>query len=192
MKKLNAWLADILWPNQDETDKVLTSMLHQQEQELEQERDHRSSNEGNVNDATAPDPPPSKQNEHIAKSGQSDTQQQIFRIKGILSVRASDDYFWEEGNDEDDVASVGGDTEDGNGNSSNNNTAATDPAAPFLDPRRFIVQGVHDLWDIQPVTNTNLHWKSEEERTGKIVVIGKSLQEADLRAGFEACFLQQQ
>ena len=61
--------------------------------------------------------------------------------------------------------------------------------APGLDPRRFIVQAVHDLWDIQPVTSQDLYWKSDESRTGKIVVIGKFLDEKSLRDGFQRCIV---
>mmetsp|Transcript_19583 Transcript_19583/g.54621 ORF Transcript_19583/g.54621 Transcript_19583/m.54621 type:complete len:538 (-) Transcript_19583:181-1794(-) len=159
VRKLNAWLADILWPNQDETDKVLTAMLYRGE------RDASNQNEHQVNHKTS-------------------TEQQIFRMKGILSVYSSDEFSWQEEDDAEDsapnaTAGAGAETNDAN----------TGSAAALLDPRRFIVQSVYDLWDIQPVTSADLYWKPEEERTGKIVVIGKSLRQADLKAGFEACFV---
>eukprot|EP00536_Pseudo-nitzschia_multiseries_P005894 jgi/Psemu1/254861/estExt_Genewise1Plus.C_1200022 len=159
VKKLNAWLAEILWPNQDETDKVLTAMLYQPEHDA------------------------SKPNEHQANH-ESNTEQQIFRIKGIISVHSSDDFVWEGGNcgDAYDVAPNAGVNVGADSNT-------TGPSTAFLDPRRFIVQSVHDLWDIQPVTSTDLYWQPEENRVGKIVVIGKSLREADLKASFEACFV---
>jgi len=81
------------------------------------------------------------------------------------------------------------DDDNNNNNNSNNHCDSDDDAIVSLDQRRFIIQAVHDLWDIQPVTSNNLNWGSDEERTGKIVVIGKFLQEDNLRAGFEACFL---
>ncbi|VEU42299.1 unnamed protein product [Pseudo-nitzschia multistriata] len=168
--RLNAWLADILWPNQDETDKVLTAMLHRQEED------------GGKHDEGRGDPPMGNTWNGRHESGSKEgTQQQIFRIKGILSVEASDDYFWDESGAGDVCDSEAG----GRGSSSSTTTTTL-----VLDPRRFIVQAVHDLWDIQPVTSADLHWNTGEERVGKIVVIGKSLREADLRAGFEACFLQ--
>ena len=93
----------------------------------------------------------------------SQQQQQIFRIKGIVSIVSSEDYELE-AVDEKAIASG-------------------------LDPRRFIVQAVHDLWDIQPVTSLDLFWESEESRSGKIVVIGKFLDEKRLRDGFQKCFV---
>ncbi len=144
VKKINAWLADILWPNQDETDTVLSAMLRKQEQ-------------GEINNNEV------KPDGH-ASGKSSSTQQQIFRIKGICSVVASDDYEMEV---------------DMNANPTG------------LDPRRFIVQAVHDLWDIQPVTSKALFWDTNEKRNCKLVVIGKNLQHQDLKEGFERCLVQE-
>ena len=188
VSKLNAWLADILWPNQDETDKVLTAMLHHQQENDEDTADVPVTQEG-----------------HIANDGKTETNdQKIFRIKGIVSVRMCDDYNDQLDNNDNDndnernndkkETNNGNNNDDddddnNNNNNSNNHCDSDDDAIVSLDQRRFIIQAVHDLWDIQPVTSNNLNWGSDEERTGKIVVIGKFLQEDNLRAGFEACFL---
>jgi G3E family GTPase len=60
-RKVNVWLASILWPNQDEQEKVLRERL-----------DHSSV-------AAA-----------FAKKSQDDTTQQIFRIKGVVGVTNAD------------------------------------------------------------------------------------------------------
>mmetsp|Transcript_12739 Transcript_12739/g.24221 ORF Transcript_12739/g.24221 Transcript_12739/m.24221 type:complete len:461 (-) Transcript_12739:11-1393(-) len=92
------------------------------------------------------------------QSAQNDAQQ-IFRMKGVIAVRqydASDTY------DEKYVT------------------------CDMLDKRRFILQSVHDLWDLYPASD-DLQWKAEEDRTNKVVVIGKNLDEASLREGFREC-----
>jgi G3E family GTPase len=90
---------------------------------------------------------------------QNDASQRIFRMKGILSVRQSEgsDTYEESYADE-----------------------------KMLDCRRFILQSVHDLWDLYPASD-ELMWQPNEERTSKVVVIGKNLDEQSLREGFRAC-----
>ena len=173
VRKLNAWLADILWPNQDETDTVLTAMLRQQETEGQAETNAAVSNtirSDNTNTAGGTSETRTTGG-HAPKQRTGHSQQQIFRIKGIVSILSCEDYEEEEAQSHD--ANVDADAE----------------ATPLLDRRRFIVQAVHDLWDIQPVTSKDLHWAKHEERTGKIVVIGKFLQDDQLREGFRACFV---
>lgn len=141
LTRLNSWLADILWPHQDESDAVLTAMLHQSI--------------------------PSPRHRH-----RGDTQK-IFRIKGIVSATYQD---------EEDVGKL---DELGNELSfreayRENNTG--------LDRRRFIVQAVHDLWEVCPASD-DLMFKQDEDREGKVVIIGRFLKEMDLRHGFNACFL---
>lgn len=126
--KLNSWLADVLWPNQDAEDKVLTAMLH---------------------DSSA------------AAKLPADDKMVLFRIKGIVSVKGNPD------GDVDDVANY--------------------DASTALDDRRFIVQAVHDLWEVHPASQ-DLRWDAHEERTCKLVVIGKHVREEAVRKGFEACF----
>jgi G3E family GTPase len=128
LSKLNSWLADILWPNQDAEDTVLTAMLH---------------------DSSA------------AVKLPQDNKRVIFRIKGIVSVEGSPD------GDEDDKAHY--------------------DASTGWDQRRFIVQAVHDLWEVHPASK-NLEWTASEERMCKLVVIGKHVKEDALRKGFDACF----
>ncbi|WP_067721351.1 CobW family GTP-binding protein [Nocardia yamanashiensis] len=52
------------------------------------------------------------------------------------------------------------------------------------DPRRFILQGVHGLFDIRP----SAPWQSEE-RIGKIVFIGRDLDRAELTRGLRSCLV---
>jgi G3E family GTPase len=143
LAKLNAWLADVLWPNQDETDQVLSAMLH---------RSINDGDEARTNNAQV--------NPTLKENGK----QQIFRMKGIVSA-----YFQEE------------DVEDLKLNS------AYRMVDSGLDRRRFIVQAVHDLWEVYPASD-NLVFQSDEERIGKVLVIGKFLKEAELRSGFHGCF----
>jgi G3E family GTPase len=50
---------------------------------------------------------------------------------------------------------------------------------------RFIFQGVHSLLEGAPERN----WGPEEKRINKLVFIGKKLDEAFLRKGFEECLV---
>jgi hypothetical protein len=71
-------------------------------------------------------------------------------------------------------------------------------AGGLLDPndgrdgRRFIVQAVHDLWDVLPAS-ADLCWDNNAAREGtrccKVIVIGKWLDEALLQLGFGDCFV---
>jgi G3E family GTPase len=99
---------------------------------------------------------------------QSNNIQRIYRIKGILSVQHD--------------ASATGVIDDGD-------IPYVD--ADGLDTRRHIVQGVHDLWEIHPASD-NLRWDrmDNEDRTCKMVVIGRCLQPATLKEGFLACFVK--
>ncbi|MBB3974729.1 CobW family GTP-binding protein [Hansschlegelia beijingensis] len=51
------------------------------------------------------------------------------------------------------------------------------------EPRRFVFQGVHMILD----GDLQREWRPDEKRRSKIVFIGKELDEAKLRQGFEAC-----
>lgn len=139
IEKVNIWLASILWPNQDEKDHVLRARME--------------------SDLKAHDviPPLSQRT------------QQIFRLKGILSVgklpvNESDDNFLIE------------------------QPAVTDEKV-FEDHRRFIVQGVYDLWDIHPCTTADLFWEDGEDRVSKIIIIGCNLEVSALQKGFNECKL---
>lgn len=127
LAKLNKWLANILWPNQDAEDKVLTALLHS-----------TSAPKLKLDDKTI-----------------------IFRCKGIVSVKGTP------GDDEDDNAHY-------------------DPHTG-LDKRRFIVQAVHDLWEVHPAS-AELQWNDDETRDCKLIIIGKNLEEVRLRRGFQSCF----
>ncbi|MEA2814515.1 MAG: hypothetical protein QOI93_2212, partial [Rhodospirillaceae bacterium] len=51
------------------------------------------------------------------------------------------------------------------------------------DAKRFVFQGVHMLMEGLP----GKPWQGGETRESKFVLIGRDLDEAELRAGFEAC-----
>ena len=98
----------------------------------------------------------------------SKDKQRIYRVKGVLSV-IHDDHL-----DDDDEGLV----------NSNDGT----------DRRRYIVQAVHDLWDIQPAS-MDLCWNDDdnasaaETRCCKVIIIGKCLDVDRLRMGFMECFM---
>ena len=50
-------------------------------------------------------------------------------------------------------------------------------------PRRFVFQGVHMTLDGRP----GKPWRSDEIRRNELVFIGRDLDEAALRAGFQSC-----
>jgi G3E family GTPase len=135
LAKLNTWLAEILWPNQDQTDEVLTAMLHNSDATEDKPRENNSSTT------------------------------QIFRIKGIVSA-----HFRDEDQDDPRLREAYLMEESG------------------LDRRRFILQAVHDLWECYPASDESL-FDPDEERVGKVVIIGKFLNEQGLKAGFESCFV---
>jgi G3E family GTPase len=135
--KLNAWMASTLWPNQDEKDKVLRSWLEKQLEE-ETKKDTTSSEEGASPEASA---------ETVGKKNPQE--QQIFRMKGILSVKHNPAMI-----EDDDWLQF------------------CDPTT-HIDRRQFIVQGVYDLWEVYPSSN---HYEDDEERINKLVVIGRYLQ----------------
>jgi len=93
------------------------------------------------------------------------TEMQIFRVKGILSVQ----HQSVETEDEEFVDESG------------------------VDVRRYIVQAVNDLWDIHPASE-DLRWDRStisdtiaSERSCKVVVIGKNLNEDLLKDRFQSC-----
>lgn len=139
LPKLNAWLADILWPNQDETNEVLTAILKD------------PSKKGGL----------SHKHKHAM---------QIYRIKGIVSVVHDGADLLDSQEKEKYTTSVGA-------------------HGQLLDCRRYIVQAVHDLWDVHPGSD-NLQFESSEERVGKVVLIGKHLARHRLEHGFHSCFVE--
>jgi G3E family GTPase len=54
-------------------------------------------------------------------------------------------------------------------------------------PERYVIQGVHALFEGQ----VDREWRAGERRASKLVFIGKGLDEAELRAGLEACIAPQ-
>ena len=51
------------------------------------------------------------------------------------------------------------------------------------DPRRFVFQGVHMLFDGQ----AGRAWQSDEARESQLVFIGRDLDRAELTVGLRAC-----
>lgn len=129
-QRMNRWLAQLLWPNQDESNQVLMKRLE---------------------DVSAG---------HVDPRNISSNDMEIFRLKGILSVGYDD-------RDEE-----------------------VDPDHLFdsLDKRKFIVQGVYDLWDVSAANG--LEWGEEERRSCKMVIIGRNLDEQCLREGLESCIFR--
>jgi G3E family GTPase len=150
LTKLNAWLADILWPHQDESNQVLTALLHD----------------------------PSKKDEFMSKQNKTQAQK-IFRIKGIVSVVHDVEHLLDATEVDKyttPVAAVAG-----TGTATKNNPL-------LLDRRRYIIQAVHDLWEVHPASD-NLQFEEDDDRDGKMVVIGKHLPKHRLEHGFQACFV---
>ncbi|CAB9520868.1 COBW domain-containing protein [Seminavis robusta] len=81
LERLNAWMASVLWPNQDEKDEVLRARLEQQLQEEQQQ-------------STAT--PDATQKQSNGNNNNDNQQQQIFRIKGVVSVRCQKDKMEEQ------------------------------------------------------------------------------------------------
>ena len=52
-----------------------------------------------------------------------------------------------------------------------------------LDPDRYVVQGVHMIIE----GDHQRAWKPEEKRESRLVFIGRELDPAELKAGFENC-----
>jgi len=96
-------------------------------------------------------------------SNQTSNEMRIFRIKGILSVQPPDD-----------------DPDNFDADSKNVDSSG-------LDHRRYIVQGVNDLWEIHPGSDS-LRYADGEERICKLIFIGRCLDRAKLLAGFKECF----
>ena len=97
-------------------------------------------------------------------SNQGSNEMRIFRVKGILSVKnPPDDYPDNADADSKNVSSSG------------------------LDHRRYIVQGVNDLWEIHPGSDS-LRYADGEERICKLIFIGRCLDREKLLGGFKECF----
>ena len=159
LAKMNTWLAEILWPNQDAPNQVLNAMLD--------EPSHGTNNDRKEQDQV--------DGEKTQLRIDLDVQT-IFRIKGILSVKHSDISLI----DDDEVKRY-------------LSVADNSTQTMHVDSRRYIVQAVHDLWDIHPASD-DLQWTchdvaSETERICKLVIIGRSLKHDELRSGFSSCFV---
>ena len=139
LSRLNRWMADILWPQQDEANSFLMSMLED---------------------------PSKREAFHKTKSDIM----QIFRIKGIVSVVHDA---------KDPLEAV----------ETKYLTPYSHDNRILLDERRYIVQAVHDLWEVHAASD-NLCFSKDEERLGKVIIIGKHLPVQRLEEGFRACFVE--
>lgn len=90
-----------------------------------------------------------------------DGQQHIFRIKGIVSVRCNRDKVEEK------------------------DWACCDPGTG-VNSRRFILQGVYDLFECYA---SNEDFGVGEDRECKIVLIGRHLHQQELLKGFRSCLM---
>jgi G3E family GTPase len=162
LRKIDRWLASILWPNQDEHDNVLRELI---------KRGGRGDGDEDEDPTTTAKSANTAGGQHQGMAPKEDTMS-IFRIKGILSVL------------------IGKDSADYSPDYVDSNTG--------IDRRRYIVQGVHDLWEIHPTTGKDMEWshnnsanggeeEEEEDRSCRLVVIGRSLDEERLRNGFYSC-----
>ena len=101
---------------------------------------------------------------------------QIFRIKGILSIVKN------ENNDDIDI-DLDLDQQQHHDNDKKD-------VQLLLEPRRYIVQAVHDIWDVYPSQNQTLLWNDDtEKRCCKMVIIGRCLDRKALTQGFHSCFI---
>lgn len=163
LRNINSWLASVLWPDQDEDDAVLTARLGEA-----MRREQRSSDgsDGEVGEAA-----------HVgALREESDGCPTVYRVKGVLSVRhpTTDDGQTV-------ISSSNEHVDDGLSDGSVNPRDGT-------DNRRYIVQAVADLWDVTPA-GRNLDWDTGEDRSCKVIVIGRWLDRDVLEAGFRDCFV---
>jgi G3E family GTPase len=94
-----------------------------------------------------------------------DDYMKIFRIKGVLSIKFHITTDFGQFHEEDLVHIHEG----------------------RVDKRRYIVQAVNDVWDIQPAS-TDLCWENDCVRLCTIVIIGRFLDEKILRTGYLSCF----
>lgn len=148
LHKMNLWLASILWPNQDETDKVLRARL---------EESLRAVPEITVREPAKP------------------IKSVIYRVKGVVSVQHS-------------INSAGKVVHASNDFVDDGLSSGYVSELDGADCRRYIVQAVHDLWEVVPAGN-NLFWDTNETRCCKIIIIGKFLDEEELKEGFMECFV---
>ena len=51
------------------------------------------------------------------------------------------------------------------------------------DPQRYVMQGVHMMFE----GDHQREWRADEKRESRLVFIGRDLNEKALREGFEAC-----
>jgi G3E family GTPase len=199
--KMNTWLAEILWPNQDAPNKVLKALLEEQEKELLTQDPPNSPLEKHVVSPESLQLHHQPQHQLSSQAKPPPKGQTIFRIKGILSVQHAADSTGCLDEEEIQqyltpvvVQSTTTTTTTTTTTASSN--VGNNTVTHFLDARRYIVQAVHDLWDIHPASN-DLRWdrhdivtaKDNSERCCKVVVIGRELNEADLKAGFLSCFV---
>jgi len=156
LRAMHGWLASVLWPDQDEDDKVLRARL---EASLEADRRDAEAggggggggggdgnNKGHGGGIVGPPALGSTAHDERRKRGTMS----VFRIKGILSVRHPLDV------DGDGTVIPDDDPDYDPVTGARSGPDAIDPLTG-LDRRRYIVQAVNDLWDIHPAGDA-LRW----------------------------------
>jgi G3E family GTPase len=175
-QRMNSWLADMLWPNQD---MYVGDFLHLQREQL-------ATMSGEHVEATLPNA--SSHSASVHNMAVSQKQQEIFRIKGILSVcnaPTSDDDF---GTSVEVVDSADLERDAGP------IRQEASQERLHLDPRKYIVQAVYDTWEILPAHrgtrgSTESSWVATSDRYCKMVVIGRYLDESSIETRFYSCFV---
>jgi G3E family GTPase len=167
LEKIHHWLASILWPNQDEKDWVLRARIENDESKTgEFSPPTKTTTMTTTTTSTTTATTSSESNDAFPSDPV------IFRVKGILDVRhPARNIYDDEHKLMEETVSIGAFVdEDGR------------------DRRKYIVQAVHDLWDVFPSsTDWGTENDEEEERCSKLIVIGRFLNLEELQGGFEKC-----
>lgn len=170
LSKMHQWLATILWPNQDEKEHILRALIEQKDRTSIEEQTSVPDTTTKATPTVMEEPQPQQQ------------QQQIFRMKGILSIQHSKSCV-----------------DSDNSNSRHPTYETCDPeeeimyvdARTGLDQRKYIVQVVHDIWDITAADPSSscedMMWSLEEHRSCTLIIIGRHLQNDELRTAFRMC-----
>ena len=175
LSQVHAYLATLLWPNQDVAEHVLRARMEQKQQQ------HHPGEQ----------PPSTATNDEPAQQEHQQQQHEIFRIKGILSV----------GMIKDGTTTIDNDDNEGDDDEIYL-TRVDQDGLIYSDIRRYIVQGVYDLWDIQACRHDDLFWTVRDdknhttttttvipvgERISQLILIGRNLDKPALQRGFQNC-----
>lgn len=59
-----------------------------------------------------------------------------------------------------------------------------------IDFCRSVFQGVHNMWQFQPVEGSEELKSSTDNPTNKFVMIGRNLDKVEIKSAFKNCFLK--